>query len=909
VESHEFLETIVSHCAKRNSQDEVDAPSGAITLLFTDIEGSTKLLQRSGNLYPKLLAEHRGLLRAAFEAHRGYEVDTEGDAFFATFESADDAAAAATTAQRALAEHRWPDGHRVRVRMGLHSGEPRLTEGAYIGLDVHRAARVMASGHGGQIVLSHSTRRQLGDGWAIVELGEHQLKDLLQPEPLYQLNVAGLPGDFPPLKTLGNRPTNLPTQPNPLVGREAELREIANVLRSGNVRLLTLTGPGGTGKTRLALQSGADLLDDFRSGVFFVSLAPVTEEQLLLETVARTLAVQEVAGESIVETLKSYLADKGMLLILDNLEQIVGGAPAIAELLEAARDVHVLATSRERLRLAAEHLYDVPPLTQDEAVTLFVARAQAAAFEFTVDGDADVIASLCGRLEGLPLALELAAARTTVLSPRALLAKLDERLSILTGGRRDADERQRTLRGTIEWSYDLLDAAEQRLFCDLSVFVDGCRFDAAVAVSDADELDVLDALQSLVDKSLVRRRSDADGESRYWMLETIREYADERAAASGTAEVLPDRHGDYFLALAERTGPDLWRQATKEWMPLFDAEQANIRKALEWALGEDDAEVAYRLAGALYPYWELRGRHGEARAWLTRVLERTDEVSPPLRMNALIALGRAMGWQGDRTACITILEEAAALGRRLGDDEAVGRCLGFIGHGYVLMGEPAKGAVVLEEGIELARRAGDARSLHRALANAALAALELRDFEKARAMYSQSVELGRAAGLSFAVALQTAQLGYTETLAGDLDAAEAWLAEASRLFAELGDTTWTQMVFRYQGLLALLRGDIDSSESLLLTSLANGREQAPAQDLPFWIEDLAAVADAKRDRARAATLWGAGYALFEEGDLAVLEENRQVRARYRSDDLDAAAWARGKAMTLDEAIDFALTPV
>jgi predicted ATPase/class 3 adenylate cyclase len=904
---HEILETIVSHPAKRNSHGEVDAPSGAITLLFTDIEGSTKLLQRSGDLYPELLAEHRRLLRAAFEAQRGYEVDTEGDAFFVTFESADDAAAAATAAQRALAEHRWPDGHRVRVRMGLHSGEPRLTEGGYVGLDVHRAARVMASGHGGQIVLSHSTRRQLGDGWAVVELGEHQLKDLLQPEPLYQLNVAGLPGDFPPLKTLGNRPTNLPTQPNLLVGREAELREIANVLRSGDVRLLTLTGPGGTGKTRLALQSGADLLDDFRSGVFFVSLAPVTQDELLLETVARTLAVQEVAGESIAETLKSYLADKRMLLILDNLEQIVGGAPAIAELLEAARDVHVLATSRERLRLTAEHVYDVPPLTEDEAVTLFVARAQAAVAEFTVDGDAEIIATLCRRLEGLPLALELAAARTTLLSPRALLAKLDERLSILTGGRRDADERQRTLRGTIQWSYDLLDVAEQRLFRDLSVFVDGCRFDAAIAVSDADELGVLDALQSLLDKSLVRRRIDADGESRYWMLETIREYADERAAASGTAELLADRHGHYFLALAERTEPDLWRQATKEWMRRFDAEQANIRSALEWALGQDDAEVAYRLAGALYPYWELRGRHGEARAWLTRVLDRTDEVSPALRMKALIALGRARGWQGDLAGCVTVLEEAAGLGRRVGDDEAVGRCLGFIGHAHLLLGEPRKGAVALDEGVELARRAGDALSLQRAVGNAALAALELRDFEKARAMYTESVELGRAEGRSFAVALQTAQLGYTETLAGDLDSAEARLAEASGLFAELGDTTWTQMVFRYQGLLALLRGDIDRAESLLLTSLANGREQAPAQDLPLWIENLAAVADAKSDRARAATLWGAAYVLFEDGDLAVREENRQVRARYRSKDLDVAAWARGKAMTLDEAIDFALT--
>jgi class 3 adenylate cyclase len=332
----------------------VDAPSGLITLLFTDIEGSTKLLHRAGEQYPTLLAEHRRLLREAFGANRGYEVDTEGDAFFVTFASADDAVAAAAAAQRALAEHSWPDGHRVSVRMGLHSGEPRFIDGGYVGLDVHKAARVMAAGHGGQILVSQSARKQLAGDWVLVELGEHQLKDLLRPEPLYQLDVDGLPTRFPPLKTLGNRPTNLPTQPNPLIGREAELSKVAAFIRGGDVRLLTLTGPGGTGKTRLALQSGADLLDDFRSGVFFVSLAPVTREELLLETVARTLAVQEVGAEDIAETLKSYLADKRMLLILDNLEQIVSGSPAIAELLDAAQEVHVLATSRERLKLAAE---------------------------------------------------------------------------------------------------------------------------------------------------------------------------------------------------------------------------------------------------------------------------------------------------------------------------------------------------------------------------------------------------------------------------------------------------------------------------------------------------------------------------------------------------------------------------
>lgn len=886
----------------------LDPPAGAITLLFTDIEGSTKLLQRAGEHYPALLADHRRLLRAAFAAHRGYEVDTEGDAFFVAFQSASDASAAAADAQRALAEHRWPSGQTVRVRMGIHAGAPRLVDGGYVGLDVHRAARVMAAGHGGQILVSNAARQQIGDTWPLADLGEHRLKDLLQPERLFQLNVAGLRSEFPPVKTLGNRPTNLPAQPNALIGREAELQDIIDALRRDDVRLLTLTGPGGMGKTRVALQSGAELLEEFRSGVFFVSLAPVTQEELLLQTVARTLAVQEVGGEELAETLRGYLTDKQMLLILDNLEQIVGGAPAITDLLDAAPELRVLATSRERLKLAAERVYDVPPLAQDDAIALFVERAQAAAPDFAVTEDnLEAVNALCKRLEGLPLALELAAARTAVLSPTALLARLEQRLPMLTGGTRDADERHRTLRATMEWSFELLDEFEQRLFRDLSVFVDGCRLDAAVVVSARDELDVLDGLQSLLDKSLLRRRTDPDGEQRFWMLETIREYAAERAVAGGTGDVLAERHATHFLQVAEHVKPELWSQATEAWISRFDGERPNLLSALEWALAQDDAEVAYRLAAALYPYWELRGQHGEARMWLRRVLDRNGDISPELREKALIAVGRATVWQGDRTAALTLLEEAAALARELGDVEGLGRCLGFIGHAYLFQGESEKAAAALDEGVELARRAGDARSIQRAIGNAALAAVESRDFERARDMYAESAEIARAEGREVAAALQTAQLGFTLTLAGDFEAADAELEKAIAVFTKLGDTTWTQMSFRYQGLLLLMRGNVDDAEVVLRTSLAKGREQAPAPDLVFWVENLAAVADAQDEVLRAATLWGATDELLEETGLAILEESRQIRARYRRDEQDAGAYARGRAMTLEEAIDFALS--
>lgn len=908
----------------------VEPPAGEVTLLFTDVEGSTKLLQRSGELYAGLLADHRSLLRAAFQAHNGYEVDTEGDAFFVAFRSARDAAAAAAAAQSALAQHSWPEDHEVWVRIGLHTGEPRLVSRAYVGLDVHRAARVMAAGHGGQVLLSHSTRKKLDDDWPVLDLGEHHLKDLLQPEHLFQLVIEGLPSEFPALKTLGNRPTNLPTQPNPLIGRDKELREILRLLRNDDLRLLALTGPGGAGKTRLALQLGAELLDEFQSGVFFVPLAPISDEDLVVSTIAQALAVREIGGEDLGDTLNAYLRDKQMLLVLDNFEQIVGAAPSVSKLLAAAPGLRILATSRERLHLTAEHVYDVPPLmlpeTADEevdtlletdAIALFVARAEAAAPDFvlTQENAASVVA-ICRRLEGLPLALELAAARLAVLSPQGLLSRLDERLAVLTGGPKDADRRHETLRSTLEWSYDLLDPADQLLFARLAVFVDGCRLDAAEAVcsSEAGDVTLLDGLQSLVDKSLVRHRPDSDAERRFWMLETIREYASERLATSGEEEMFARRHVEHFLELAEMAEPYLWRQETEAWLPRMAAEQANFRAALDWALSHGQAEIASRLAGALYPFWELRAQHGEARAWLDQALSLDAAVSPEYRAKALVAAGRATGWQSDRATAATLLQEAVALCRKLDDLEGVGRCLGFIGHILLFAGDSDGAAVVLDEGVELARRSDDARSLARAVYNAAFVPIEQGDFDRAREMFEEAIRTARAESMNVSVALATAQLGYTVALAGDYDAAANHLRESVALFAELDDTIWTQMAVRYQGLLALLLGDLEKAEPLLRTSLLKGGDQAPQQDIPYWIEDLAAVAAGKGEALRAATLWGATDALFERNGLAIHEENRQVRDRFRRDseglpdpETWKEAWTRGHAMTVEEVVAYALS--
>jgi predicted ATPase/class 3 adenylate cyclase/Tfp pilus assembly protein PilF len=906
-----------------------DAPSGTVTLLFTDIEGSTKLLQRSGELYAELLADHRSMLRAAFDSHDGYEVDTEGDAFFIAFRSAQDAAAAAAEAQRALAEHSWPDGNEVRVRMGLHTGEPRLVDRAYVGLDVHRAARVMGAGHGGQVLLSQSTRNQFGADWPLLDLGEHLLKDLQQPEHLFQLLIEGLPSEFPALKTLGNRPTNLPAQPNPLIGRENELREISQLLRTDDVRLLTLTGPGGAGKTRLALQIGAELLDDFRSGVFFVSLAPIADEDLLVPTIAQALAIREISGEGLAATLSAYLSDKQMLLVLDNLEQIVGAAPAIARLLGAAPEVRILATSRERLRLSAEQAYEVPPLMLPDAaqedlgtllgtdaIALFLARAEAVTTNFvlTQENAASVVA-ICRRLEGLPLALELAAARIAVLSPAALLSRLSGRLAVLTGGARDSDERHQTLRNTIEWSYDLLEAPDQLLFRRLAVFVDGCRLDAAEAVcnSEHDDGTALDGLQSLVDKSLVRNRPDSDGEPRFWMLETIREYASERFAKSGEAGKIARRHAEHFLELAEQAEPDLWAQQTDIWLPRLDPEEANFRAALGWAIAQDEAEVAVRLAGSLYPFWEIRARQGEARAWLSRALALHGAVPPSCRAKALVAAGRATAWHGDMGAAIALLEEAAELSKQGGDLEGVGRCLGFIGHALLFTGNPERAAAVLDEAVDLARNTRDRHSVARAIYNSAFVAIEQGDFDRACELFEEAAQIGRSEGAKLQEANCLAHLGYTCALAGDYERAAALLDEGVALFTALGETTWTQVAFRYLGLLALLDGRIDEAESLLRTSLLEGREQAPQWEIAHWLEELAAVAAAKGETLRAAKLWGATDALFEKLGLATLEENRQVRERFRNveespdSDSRAEAWTQGHDMTLEQAVGYALT--
>ena len=560
----------------------MELPTGTVTFLFTDIEGSTRLLAELGDGYADALAEHRRVLRRSFERHQGVEVDTQGDAFFVAFGRATDAVAAAADSQVALAP--GP----VRVRMGLHTGEPLVTEEGYVGIDVHRAARIAAAGHGSQVLLSQPTRDLVSA--EVRDLGLHRLKDLSAPEHLFQLGG----GEFPPLKTLHQ--TNLPVQPSPLVGRERELAEVLGFLRDGT-RLLTLTGAGGSGKTRLALHAAAELADDFVDGVWFVSLAPVADPSLVGPTVAQVLGVQ---GE-----LLGHLCSRRLLLLLDNLEHLLEAATWIADLLAAAPDLRVLATSRERLAVAAEQEYLVPTLPLAEASELFVERARRLVPSFQPDEHVEAIAR---RLDGLPLALELTAARVKVLAPSQIRERLAHSFALVSGGGRDVPDRQRTLRATLEWSLDLLDAGEQELFCRLGVFAGSFSVEAAEEVAGAD----VDALSSLVDKSLLRSLPDG----RFFYLEPIRELALERLRSLGGEDELRERQAAYQLRVLPWS-TDFSRSEEIEWNARVSAEHENLRATLAWLIEHDRHADALRLIHATAHHWESRATD-EGYRWCAR---------------------------------------------------------------------------------------------------------------------------------------------------------------------------------------------------------------------------------------------------------------------------------------------------
>jgi predicted ATPase/class 3 adenylate cyclase len=905
-------------------------PRGTVTFLFTDIEGSTRLLQQLGDRYSRVLEECRRLLRAVFQEWNGHEVDTQGDAFFVAFARATDAMSAAVDSLRALAVHPWPEDVAVRVRMGLHTGEPQLSSEGYIGIDVHHGARVMSAGHGGQVLLSQATRdlvvHQLPGGVSLRDMGEHRLKDLQRPVHLFQLVIAGLPADFPSLKTLDIYPNNLPIQPTPLIGREKEVASLGQLLRRVDVRLVTLTGPGGTGKTRLALQVAAELSDLKWRGIYFVDLAPVSDSAQVIPTIASTLGLREERGRSPLECLKEEIDQNRVLLLLDNFEQVLDAAVQVSELLVACSQLKILVTSRAVLRVRAEREFAVPTLRlpdsaqmpdlealmQYEAIVLFLQRTQAVAPEFRLtDMNAPVVVEIVRRLDGLPLAIELAAARMKLLSPEALLARLNQPLQVLTSGARDVAARQHTLRNTIAWSYNLLDAQEQELFRRLSDFVGGCTLEAIEVVNgvlgNATGL-ILDIVASLVDKSLLRRREQGKGEEpRLAMLETIREYGLELLGASGEMKAVRKAHAVYFMELSERA--DLERASdSPEWLDRLEQEHDNLRAAMHWSLEDMEGckEIALRLGGALRTFWYSRGYLSEGLDFLERALVGSDEVEEPMRAAALYAAARLYEVRGDYDRAEPFLVQSLALYRELGNPARIAYALHLQADIAWRRGILDMARSLAEESLAVFRELGDRGAIASLLLHLGALAADQGEYARARDLLEESLAINRELGDKGSIADSLFNLARANFFSGsELGAARVLLEESLSLFRQLSDKESIGYCLCLLGLLTLEQGDVTTARSLVEQSVALFKERRQAHGMALSTSAMAMVIAAQGDNAVARALYDAALTEARKaGDKLIIASGLEGLSRVlvALGEYERAVQLRAAAETLREAI-------
>ncbi len=782
-------------------------PLGVVTFLFTDIEGSTRLLDRLGDDYGEVLSTHHRLLRDSFAAHDGVEVDTEGDAFFVSFASPQSAIAAAAEAQRALHAYAWPHGQPVLVRMGLHTGEPLVVDHQYVGMDVHRAARICSAAHGGQVLISARVRDLVRDraptGVTFHELGQHWLKDLAEPEHLVQLQIDGLPRSFPPLRAM-RPPTNVPRHATALIGRRREKADLHALVVDSQARLITVTGPGGTGKTRLAAAAALELLDEFPHGVHFVDLSDVGRADLVLPSVANVLRVPLEVHESAHEAVAGHIGDKKILLVLDNFEQVLDGAPAVAGLLLACPSLHVMVTSRVLLALRDEHEYALPPMTlprgsslrevsESEAVQLFVSRARLVRQDFALTAEnAAAVAEVCRLVDGLPLAIQLAAARVRLFSATALVGRLGDRLRLLTSSTQDVPARHRTLRATVDWSYALLADGERRFFRDFAVFSAGSRLESIEAVI-APEGDALSLVTALVNNSLLIQREDPDGQPRVRMLQTLRDYATGLLEEEPSHYVrLADRHARHYLALAQELLPP-HAPARRDQIERVQSDYDNVRAALSFWLdvrSDDDPEAAQnalRLAAAMGHYWYGHGQSTEGSAWLERALAMAPDAPPETRALALLTLAIMSEQREELDRATELLARARDLYRQAGDRAGEARSLNGTGIVADSAGRGAEAEDHLRAAVAIFDDLGDTAGRTDALDNLGLAYLHQGRWAEARDIFRENLPWDRALGNDWGAACTSLNLGVSYLLGGQHTHARPLIRDAMDGFLEWQD--------------------------------------------------------------------------------------------------------------------------
>ncbi|HTC85219.1 MAG TPA: tetratricopeptide repeat protein [Candidatus Acidoferrum sp.] len=884
--------------AEPTSAATTDRPTGVVTFLFTDIEGSSRLEQRVGTAaYAALRERHRVLFRGAFAAHGGIEQGTSGDSFFVVFPSADGAVRAAVEGQRALAAEPWPDDGAIRVRIGIHSGQAVFSDRDYVGIDINRAARIEAAAHGGQIVVSDTTRALAAGSLAggdtaetigFLDLGLNRLKDF-EPIQLHQVTAQGLGRDFPPLRALDARFINLQPPVTSFVGRRREIDEVVALLATS--RILTLTGPGGTGKTRLNIAAAQKALSTFPAGAAWVPLGAVTDPNLVPTSIAAVLGLVDEGTRDLVDALAERIGADRLLLVLDNFEQVVAAASVVGRLIARCPGLTVLVSSREVLRLAGEREYPVQPLTvpdpgaaadpeamaDSESIALFVERAREVRPDFHLSPEnAAAVATIVARLDGLPLAIELAAARIRILPPSALAARLEQSLGILAGGARDLPERQQTLRGAIAWSYDLLDPREKAFFRRLSAFSGGWSLDAVGPVGDPSAelgIDPLDGLGSLVEKSLVRQADGTGDEPRFRMLQTIREFGLEQLGAAEESAAVRDRHLTVFAGLAAEAETEIVGKDTRRWLDRLADEHDNIRSALRWAMESDQLETGLTMAGKLWRFWHQRGHLGEGLGITNALLACPAAAAHTAgRAKALNGAGGLAYWQNDFAAAGRYYAEQLEIVQELRDLPGLAEAnynLGF------LEAVPGHFEVALERyqtALELFRTLGDDSGVVSVLVGLGMVEYLTGNLERAAEVGAESNALSRRLGDHYRLA---SSLGIQARVALDrglADDAFAYASEALRLFADVADPTGMEMSIDDLGLIAYREGDM----TLGLR--------------------LGGAAAALRDR----TAGGAPPSLVKRGDF--LDEARERMGPGEAD----ANWAVGHAMTVDAAVAAAL---